>query len=582
MLKQATRTFYYVCAGMLSLRSALLRSPAATVRGYVRQFCSTPAVDHLEVTVDGKAVSVPKDYTVLQACEAAGATVPRFCYHDRLSIAGNCRMCLVEIEKAPKPVASCAMPLMPGMNIKTNTPLVDKARQGVVEFLLVNHPLDCPICDQGGECDLQDQTLKYGRLRSRSFELRRGVEDKYIGPVVKTVMTRCIHCTRCVRFAEEIAGTEDLGATGRGNTMEIGTYVDKVFDSELSGNVVDLCPVGALTSKPFAFRARPWELERVETIDCHDSLGTNITIDYVGMDIMRVLPRLNEDINEEWLGDKSRLAYDGLKKQRLEHPMVRGKDGKFEKLLWHEALEEVERRLAGVDGRDIKGYAGDLVDAEAMISFKDLLNRLGCDFVDCRQDGSHVPADLRGDYTLASTIAGVDQADAVVLVGTNPRMEAALLNARIRKGFVQNGIEITSIGPKFTTTYPVTHLGNDLSLLNSSSLKAALGDAERPLVLVGVAAFQTADDASFTAQALAELRSAFPALSNGEWNGVNVLQLSAGRTAGMDLGLVPGVSGSAQKDAPAKVVFLLGADEVPDEMIPKDAFVIYQVCLWVV
>jgi len=335
-----------------------------------------------KVSVNGKEVEVSAGCTVLQACEVAGIEVPRFCYHDRLSIAGNCRMCLVEVEKSPKPVASCAMPIMPGMKIKTDSPMVRKAREGVMEFLLANHPLDCPICDQGGECDLQDQSIVFGSDRSRFREYKRTVEDKNLGPFVKTAMTRCIHCTRCVRFAAEVAGVEDLGTTGRGNAMEIGTYVPKFFDSELSGNVIDICPVGALTSKPYAFTARPWELDHVESVDVHDAVGSNIRIDIRGVEVMRVLPRLNEDINEEWLSDKSRFAYDGLKYQRLDTPFVR-KQGQLVPVDWPQALRAVRQGLVGVKSSQMRAIAGDLVDAESLVALKDLFNRLGSNNLEC-------------------------------------------------------------------------------------------------------------------------------------------------------------------------------------------------------
>jgi NADH dehydrogenase (ubiquinone) Fe-S protein 1 len=395
----------------------------------------------MEVFVDGKAVKVPKGITVLGACEEAGVEVPRFCYHDRLSIHGNCRMCLVEIEKAPKPAASCAMPAMPGMRIRTNTPQVAKAREGVMEFLLANHPLDCPICDQGGECDLQDQAMVYGSDLSRFREWKRSTEDKNLGPLIKTIMTRCIHCTRCIRFASEIAGVPDLGATGRGNHMEIGTYIDKVFDSEVSGNAIDLCPVGALTSKPYAFTARPWELRHVESVDVSDAIGANIRIDVKGRDIMRILPRLNEEVNEEWLGDKGRFWYDGLKRQRLDVPMVR-QGGDFVPVDWRQALDVIKQNVQGLQGDQLCAVAGDLADAESMVALRDLFHRLGSANLQTRSDhfSDALSADLRSDYIMNSGLAGVEQADALLMIGTNPRMEAPLFNVRVRKCVVHHGV----------------------------------------------------------------------------------------------------------------------------------------------
>ncbi|ONM08548.1 NADH dehydrogenase [ubiquinone] iron-sulfur protein 1 mitochondrial [Zea mays] len=374
--------------------------------------------DALEVFVDGHAVRIPKGFTVLQACEVAGVDIPRFCYHSRLSIAGNCRMCLVEVEKSPKPVASCAMPALPGMKIKTNTPVAKKAREGVMEFLLMNHPLDCPICDQGGECDLQDQSMAFGADRGRFTEMKRSVVDKNLGPLVKTVMTRCIQCTRCVRFATEVAGVQDLGMLGRGSGEEIGTYVEKLMTSELSGNVIDICPVGALTSKPFAFKARNWELKGTETIDVTDAVGSNIRIDSRGPEVMRVVPRLNEDINEEWISDKTRFCYDGLKRQRLNDPMIRGPDGRFKAVTWRDALAVIAEVLHQVKPEEITGVAGKLSDAESMMALKDFVNRMGSDKVLCEGNGPNPPADLRSNYLMNTSIAGLEKADVFLLVGT--------------------------------------------------------------------------------------------------------------------------------------------------------------------
>jgi NADH dehydrogenase (ubiquinone) Fe-S protein 1 len=543
----------------------------------VRKSEAAPADDNsMTVTVNGTDVSVPKGVTVLQACEAAGYDVPRFCYHDRLSIAGNCRMCLVEVEKAPKPVASCAAPAMPGMKVITDSPLVKKAREGVMEFLLANHPLDCPICDQGGECDLQDQSVTFGSDKSRFKEFKRSVEDKNIGPFVKTIMTRCIHCTRCVRFAAEVAGVEALGTTGRGNAMEIGTYVEQAFDSEVSGNVIDLCPVGALTSKPFAFTSRPWELISTESVDTMDAVGAAIRIDTRGAEIMRVVPRLNEDVNEEWLADRSRFSYDGLKRQRLDTPMVRN-GAEFAPAEWDEAFESIHAALKGVDGAHIKAIAGDSVDAEALVAFKDLMNRLGSENVECRQDGAQVNADLRSNYVMNSGISGIEQADAIVLVGSNPRMEAPLVNTRIRKGVIHYNTPVAVIGPDCDLTYEHQHLSDDVAVLQQiadgkNAFCKTLETAENPMLIVGMGALRGGQSGELYAT-LDRIVAKYPNLVQEDWNGINFLQLAAARTAALDIGFVPGASASDEK---AKVVFLLGADDFAEADIPKDAFVVYQ------
>src|SRR5499433_3734822 len=411
-----------------------------------------------KLKIDGQEIEVPSGMTVLQACELAGVEIPRFCYHERLSVAGNCRMCLVEMEKSPKPIASCAMPVADGMVIKTNTPTVKKARNGVMEFLLINHPLDCPICDQGGECDLQDQAMAYGFDRSRFRENKRAVTDKDFGPLVKTVMTRCIHCTRCVRFATEVAGVEELGATGRGEHLEIGTYVEKALSSELSANIIDLCPVGALTSKPYAFTARPWELEKTESIDVLDAVGSNIRVDTRGSEVMRILPRLNEAVNEEWISDKTRFACDGLRRQRLDRPYVR-RDSKLQPASWQEAFAAIAARMRGVAGSRIAAIAGDLVDVEAMLALKDLMTALGSPNIDCRQDGAAIDPRPRAGYLFNTTIAGIEQADACLLIGTNPRWEAPIINARLRKRHLAGGFRLAAIGPKLDLTYTHEHLG---------------------------------------------------------------------------------------------------------------------------
>jgi len=535
---------------------------------------SSARFNEIRISVNGEDVTVPAGVTVLQAVEQAGVHVPRFCYHDRLSIAGNCRMCLVEVEKSPKPVASCAMPAVPGMKVFTDTTLVKKAREGVMEFLLANHPLDCPICDQGGECDLQDQSMEFGGDTSRFKEIKRTVEDKNIGPLVKTIMTRCIHCTRCIRFTTEVAGVTDMGATGRGNSMEIGTYVSKVLDTELSGNVIDLCPVGALTSKPFAFKARTWELEMTESVDCLDAVGASIRIDSRGTEVLRVVPRLHEEVNEEWLADRSRFSYDGLKRQRLDTPMIK-KDGQFEAVTWKEALLHVVDKLQSVRASEIMGVSGDLVDAEAIISLKDFLNRVGCTNLTNVQVEAPLESDFRSQYLFNSTIFGVEDADALLMVGSNPRMEAPLVNARIRKCVVHYGLDVASVGPACDLTYDKHELGADVSVLNkiidgSHPYAATLAKAERPMIMIGMGGLAPQVRESVQG-AVDSLLKKYPALQTEDWNGVNYLHTASGRVAAHELGFVPGV---AEPVAP-KFVYLLQADS-PHIAIPDDAFVVYQ------
>ena len=537
-----------------------------------------------KLKIDGIEIEVPAGITVLQACELAGVEIPRFCYHERLSIAGNCRMCLVEQEKAPKPIASCAMPAMDNMVIRTNTPAVQKARKGVMEFLLINHPLDCPICDQGGECDLQDQAMAYGFDRSRYHENKRAVPDKELGPLVKTSMNRCIHCTRCIRFATEVAGVEELGATGRGESMEVTTYVEHALTSELSGNIVDLCPVGALTSKPYAFEARPWELEKTESIDVLDALGSNIRADTRGMTVMRVLPRLNDDINEEWISDKTRHAIDGLRYQRLDRPYVR-RAGKLVEATWDEAFGAIAAKLSNIDGSKVAAIVGDQCDAESMVALKDLMAALGSPNIDCRQDGAKLEGGPRGSYIFNPGIRGIDQADAILLIGTDPRREAPVLNARIRKRYLHRPCTIASIGPLADLTYPVERLGAGPATLRElvdgklgyfEKLKAA----KHPLIIVGMAALAREDGAAVLALAR-ELADKLGAVRD-DWNGFALLHTAAARVGGLDLGLVPGEGG---RDVAAilagcqareiEVVYLLAADEIDTERLGK-AFVIYQ------
>ncbi|OYU15043.1 MAG: NADH-quinone oxidoreductase subunit G [Alphaproteobacteria bacterium PA4] len=511
-----------------------------------------------KLTVDGVEVEVPAGATVLQACEAAGVEVPRFCYHERLSIAGNCRMCLVEMEKAPKPVASCAMPAADGQVVLTTTPRVKKAREGVMEFLLINHPLDCPICDQGGECDLQDQSIAYGKGFTRYQENKRAVTEKHMGPLVKTIMTRCIHCTRCVRFAEEIAGVEDIGAIGRGENMQITSYLEKAVTSEVSGNIIDLCPVGALTSKPYAFQARPWELKKTDGIDVMDAIGSNIVIGSRGPAVLRITPRINDDVNEEWLSDKSRFAHDGLAERRLDRPYVRV-GGKLKAASWADAFAAIKAGLAGVPGSAIAGIVGDMAAVEDMVALKDLLATLASSRIECRQDGADFGVGARGDYLFNSGLAGIEQADVVLLIGSDPRREAPLLNVRLRKAASRRQSQVFAIGPETDLTYPVTWLGDDAGLLAALPAAAAeaLARAERPAVIVGMGALKT-PGLFAAARALA---AKYNVVRDG-WNGWNLLHTAAARVGALDLGLAADGVAAIAGDASIKALFLLGADEV--------------------
>jgi NADH-quinone oxidoreductase subunit G len=508
-----------------------------------------------KLKVDGVEIEVPQGATVLQACELAGKEIPRFCYHERLAIAGNCRMCLVEVKPGPpKPQASCALPATENQEIFTNTPGVRKAREGVMEFLLINHPLDCPICDQGGECDLQDQALAYGRGHTRYEENKRAVTEKYMGPVVKTIMTRCIHCTRCVRFMEQVAGVEDIGTVGRGENMEITSYLEEALKSELSGNVVDLCPVGALTSKPYTFEARPWELKKSPAIDVMDGVGTNIRLDSRGREVMRALPRLNEDVNEEWATDKTRHAVDGLTRNRLDRPWLR-ENGKLRPASWDEAFQAIAA-VAGKAKGSVAAVAGDLVDVETMYAAKQLLGALGSDLLEGRQTGLAYDATNIASVNFNSTIAGIETADVILLVGTNPRWEAALVNTRIRKA-VRAGAKVFAIGPETDLTYAVSWLGNDLSLATKLPKEAAdaFADAQRPAVIVGGAALKGGAQAASLA-----LVKSLNLIRDG-WNGYNVLHTVAARTGGLMLGYAQPGGMAALAEAAPKLLFLLGADE---------------------
>ncbi|TCL70418.1 NADH-quinone oxidoreductase subunit NuoG [Rhizobium sp. BK251] len=529
-----------------------------------------------KLKIDGKEIEVPDHFTLIQACEEAGAEVPRFCFHERLSVAGNCRMCLVEVKGGPpKPQASCAMgvrDIRGGPNgelpeVFTNTPMVKKAREGVMEFLLINHPLDCPICDQGGECDLQDQAMAFGIDSSRYQEDKRAVEDKYIGPLVKTVMNRCIHCTRCVRFTTEVGGISELGLIGRGEDAEITTYLEQAMTSELQGNVVDLCPVGALTSKPFAFTARPWELNKTESVDVMDAVGSAIRVDTRGREVMRILPRVNDQINEEWISDKTRFIWDGLKAQRLDKPYVR-RDGRLQPASWGEAFAAIKSAVAATTADKIGAIAGDLASVEEMYALSELVKSLGSENLDCRQDGTTLDPSLgRETYLFNPTIEGIEQADALLIVGANPRYEAAVLNARIRKRWRRGNFPIGVIGEGGEMRYEYTYLGSGPDTLKDvvdggHAFAEVLKNAKKPMILIGQGALTRSDGAGVLASA-AKLAVAVGAIAEG-WNGFAVLHTAASRVGGLDLGFVPGAKGvdAAEMLKAMDVLFLLGADEL--------------------
>jgi NADH-quinone oxidoreductase subunit G len=546
-----------------------------------------------QLIIDGKPIEVEDGITLIQACEQAGVEIPRFCYHERLSIAGNCRMCLVEVQGSPKPVASCAMgvnDLPPNRDgspkiINTKTPMVKKAREGVMEFLLINHPLDCPICDQGGECDLQDQAMAYGFGGSRFAENKRAVEEKYLGPLIKTAMNRCIHCTRCVRFTTEVAGVEELGAIGRGEDMEITTYLERGMMSELSANATDLCPVGALTHRPWAFIYRPWELRKTESIDVMDAVGSNVRVDARGREVLRILPRNNDAVNEEWISDKTRFVADGLRTQRLDQPYVRT-DGRLKPASWDAVLDLVAARLKTAQPERIGAIAGDLAGAEEMFALRDLLTRVGARNLDCRQDGAKLdPRWGRASYLFNSSIEGIEHADLILLVSTNPRLEAAVLNARIRKRWRQ-GCALGLIGERAELTYPYEYLGAGPQTLRDvaegkHSFAAMLAEAKHPMVIVGSAAAARPDGLAVLSAA-ARIALAASRGKDAGWNAFNVLHAAASRVAGLDLGFVPGKDGlnvagmlSAAKSGKLEVLYLLGADEFDMDHLDK-VFVIYQ------
>ena len=541
-----------------------------------------------KLKIDGVELEVENGLTLLQACEQAGAEVPRFCYHERLSIAGNCRMCLVEVKGGPpKPQASCALSvndLRPGPNgeppeVFTKTPMVKKAREGVMEFLLINHPLDCPICDQGGECDLQDQAMAYGIDKNRYHENKRAVEDKNLGPLVKTEMTRCIQCTRCVRFTTEVAGIEQMGATGRGEDMEITTYLNAAIDSELQGNIIDLCPVGALTSKPYEFKARPWELRKTETIDAMDAVGSSIRVDARGREVMRILPRTHDDVNEEWISDKTRFVWDGLKTQRLDRPYIR-ETGKLRPATWAEAFQRLQQKFKGTPADRIGIILGDLVGAEEAFSVRQLAEQLGIRNIDCRQDGSPLgEKGGRAGYLFNSGIAGIDEADAIMLIGTNPRLEAPVLNARIRKRHLKGGCIIGVIGEQADLTYPYAYLGAGTDTL-AKFVDHAPAKAEKPMFIIGQGALARPDGAAVLAAAY-KAAASIGVIKDG-WNGFNVLHTAAGRVGALDVCALPAKDGgkttnemlAAARAGELDVLVLVGADEI-DTRDLGSTFVVY-------
>ena len=536
-----------------------------------------------KIIVNNKEVEFEEGMTILQACELAGAEIPRFCYHERLSIAGNCRMCLVEMEKSLKPIASCAMPAADGMKIKTNTSFVEKARKGVMEFLLANHPLDCPVCDQGGECDLQDQSLFYGLDNSRYTENKRQVKEKYMGPLIKTEMTRCIHCTRCIRFATEIAGIPELGAVGRGEDMEITTYLEKSMESELSANVIDLCPVGALTSKPYAFEARPWDLKKTETIDVMDAVGSNIRVDTYGWEVKRILPRVNEDINEEWISDKTRYACDGLLKQRLDTPYIR-ENGRLKKSSWSQTLKLLITKLKSFDPNEIAGLVGDLADLEMIYCFKSFFEKsLGSTNLECRQDKIYINPEERMNYIFNSSIKGIEDSDLILLVGTNPRLEATILNTRIRKAYINSRLKIYSIGNPGDLTYPYQNIGSNTSVIkeivsDSHEISSKIKKSKKPLVIIGESALY-----GKAGQYVFETLKNFLFSNNfikKEWNALNILTQQASRVGAIDLGIhsineKENFSFFDKLDNDDfKFLYLLGVDNINFDK--KDKFVVYQ------
>ena len=535
-----------------------------------------------KITIDNKEYEFENGMTVMQACEQAGTEIPRFCYHEKLSIAGNCRMCLVEMEKAPKPIASCAMPASEGMVIKTNTDTVKKARKGVMEFLLINHPLDCPICDQGGECDLQDQAMYYGLDKTRYEENKRAVQNKNMGPLVKTIMTRCIHCTRCVRFSTEVAGVDDIGLLGRGENAEITTYLEKTIESELSGNVIDLCPVGALTSKPYAFKSRPWELNKTETYDVFDGIGSSIRIDTRGKKVLRALPRINEETNEEWISDKSRFAIDGLSSQRLDNPYAKI-DGKLQKSDWDTSFSLICNEIMQRGEKNSVFLSGKFTDVETLFAAKKFSESLQSNYYDCRFDNAQFIENSKESYKFNSTIQEIENADAILLIGTNPRWEAAVLNARIRKAYIENNCQIGLIGPKIDLTYKYTHLSDSIEYINelssnNSSFNKVLDNAKNPLIIIGTSAINNSFGSNIlqTTAAIAKKIQ-----KNKEINPLNILHQDISRVGALELNFYNkyfdadyNLQLKKHVDLNKPVVFLMGLDEI-DLSLLKNAFVVY-------
>ena len=526
-------------------------------------------------------IEVEEDLTVLQACEQAGFEIPRFCYHEKLSIAGNCRMCLVEMEKSPKPIASCAMPVVDGMVIKTNTEKVNKSRKGVMEFLLANHPLDCPVCDQGGECDLQDQSMFYGIDKSRFNENKRNVPEKYMGPLIKTQMTRCIHCTRCIRFATEIAGVPELGAIGRGEDMQITTYLEKSMESELSANVIDLCPVGALTSKPYVFEARPWELKKTETIDVMDAVGSNIRVDTYGWDVKRVLPRINEEINEEWISDKTRYACDGLKNQRLDTPYIKNKN-KFEKISWSEVYKKIFEKVSETPPDKIAGITGDMTNMETLYSIKEFFEKtIKSKNLDSRSSNYYVNSNDRMNYIFNSKIEGIEESDLILLIGTNPRLEATILNSRIRKSYIKNKTKIYSIGEVDDLTYPCNFLENDTKLIKdiinkNHILSQEIINSKKPIIIIGQSALKI-DSGPYIFEGIKKFLLENNKI-NEDWNSLNVLSYNSSTVGSYDLDILSSKNGKnitlekIQKNY-FDIIFLLGQDDL--KFKKSHEFIIY-------
>ena len=532
----------------------------------------------LKVKVNDIDIEVEEGLTVLQACEIAGAEIPRFCYHEKLSIAGNCRMCLVEIEKSKKPVASCAMPVADGMNIKTNTKLVEKARKGVMEFLLANHPLDCPVCDQGGECDLQDQSMFYGIDKSRFKENKRFVPEKYMGPLIKTQMTRCIHCTRCVRFATEVAGVPEIGAIGRGEDMQITTYLEKAMESELSANVIDLCPVGALTSKPYVFEARPWELKKTETVDVMDAVGSNIRVDTYGWEVKRILPKINEDINEEWISDKTRYACDGLKYQRLDVPYIK-KENIFKKISWQDALQILKDKINVTKPEKIAGLTGDLTNMETLFACKELFHKvLKSKNLESREKNIYINLNDRKNYLFNSEIKGIEKSDFILLIGTNPRYEATMLNARIRKSFLKNNTEIFSLEDLGDLTYNYKVLSNTTEevkkiIENNCDISNKIKKAKYPLVIFGESAL-TLNSSKYMFEGFKKFLNENNKITE-EWNSLNILNTNASAVGSYDLDIVCKTNETLEKINKNffEILFLIGQDNI--SINKKSEFIVY-------